>query len=179
MGGTIEVPGNITPDAEFNIYCDPRAAEIVFNSSIKNITLLPLDVTKKVVATPKMLDLLKRSSIKNEKLKVFIIKSLEFYQNYCIKKSNLNGYPLHDPLAVGRVINDSFLKEKSFELKVTEKETSIKSLNEELVNFTMGKIIRRDQFPDFFSEKRQNVKICLKVNESRFLKYFINTIIEK
>jgi purine nucleosidase len=179
MGGAIEVPGNITPDAEFNIYCDPRAAEIVFNSSIKNITLVPLDVTKKVVLTPKMLDTLKSSSIQNEKLKELIIKSLEFYQNYCIKKSNMYGCPLHDPLAVGRVINGSFLKEKSFELKVTEKEISIKSENGKIVNFTMGKIIRKDQFPNFFSKKRQKVKVCLKVNENRFLKYFINTIQEK
>jgi len=46
MGGAILEHGNITPQAEFNIYVDPHAAYIVFHSGIP-ITLIPLDVTHK------------------------------------------------------------------------------------------------------------------------------------
>ena len=46
MGGAIREGGNITPQAEFNIYTDPYAAHIVFHSGIP-ITLIPLDVTHK------------------------------------------------------------------------------------------------------------------------------------
>jgi len=46
-GGAIQVPGNITPAAEFNIYCDPHAAKIVFASKAAK-TLVPLDVTNRV-----------------------------------------------------------------------------------------------------------------------------------
>ncbi|MCZ7537081.1 MAG: nucleoside hydrolase [Acidimicrobiia bacterium] len=43
MGGTVAVPGNITPAAEFNIWMDPEAASIVFDSG-SPITMAGLDV---------------------------------------------------------------------------------------------------------------------------------------
>ena len=48
MGGAYFEVGNITPTAEFNIYVDPKAADIVFKSGIK-LTVIPLDVTHKVL----------------------------------------------------------------------------------------------------------------------------------
>ncbi|MFA9565426.1 MAG: nucleoside hydrolase, partial [Acidimicrobiales bacterium] len=43
MGGTVEVAGNITPAAEFNVWMDPEAADIVFRSGAA-ITMVGLDV---------------------------------------------------------------------------------------------------------------------------------------
>ncbi len=43
MGGTVEVAGNITPAAEFNIWMDPEAADVVFASGAE-ITMVGLDV---------------------------------------------------------------------------------------------------------------------------------------
>ena len=40
MGGAVGI-GNMTPSAEFNIYVDPEAAAIVFNSGVK-VTMVPL-----------------------------------------------------------------------------------------------------------------------------------------
>jgi inosine-uridine nucleoside N-ribohydrolase len=50
MGGAIaslpDGAGNMTPNAEFNIWVDPEAAKIVFRSGVP-ITLTPLNVTRK------------------------------------------------------------------------------------------------------------------------------------
>ena len=51
MAGAHFNGGNITPTAEFNVFADPHAAEIVLGSGVP-ITMLPLDLTHKVLATP-------------------------------------------------------------------------------------------------------------------------------
>jgi purine nucleosidase/pyrimidine-specific ribonucleoside hydrolase len=49
MGGAVREPGNVTSFAEFNIAADPEAAAIVLGSGVP-VTLVPLDVTRKVLA---------------------------------------------------------------------------------------------------------------------------------
>ena len=51
MGGAVRTRGNITPYAEFNIFSDPLAAQIVLKSGLP-ITLVPLDVTHQVFSHP-------------------------------------------------------------------------------------------------------------------------------
>lgn len=46
-GGTVSGPGNISPAAEFNMYCDPASAQAVFRSPSTK-TLIPLDVTNRI-----------------------------------------------------------------------------------------------------------------------------------
>ena len=67
MGGSVQGPGNITPAAEFNMYCDPAAAREVFRSRTTK-TLIPLDVTNQVVMTYDLLDQLPAESTRRRLL---------------------------------------------------------------------------------------------------------------
>jgi pyrimidine-specific ribonucleoside hydrolase len=55
MGGAVDVEGSSVSEenavAEWNIYCDPHAARIVFESGAP-VTLVPLDATNEVPVTP-------------------------------------------------------------------------------------------------------------------------------
>jgi purine nucleosidase len=54
MGGGLNV-GDVTPVAQFNIYCDPESAQAVFHSATTK-TLIPLDVTQQVIMTYDQMD---------------------------------------------------------------------------------------------------------------------------
>jgi purine nucleosidase/ribosylpyrimidine nucleosidase len=50
MGGGHDL-GNETPSAEFNIWADPEAADMVFAAGFPNLTLVPLDATHRALVT--------------------------------------------------------------------------------------------------------------------------------
>ncbi|NJO80815.1 MAG: nucleoside hydrolase [Cyanobacteria bacterium RM1_2_2] len=53
MGGAFLQPGNVTPEAEFNIAYDPEAADLVFRCC-NHLVVMPLNVTRKLVFTPNL-----------------------------------------------------------------------------------------------------------------------------
>ncbi|TXT58423.1 MAG: Inosine-uridine preferring nucleoside hydrolase [Promethearchaeota archaeon] len=175
MGGAIKVPGNITRTAEFNIYSDPLAAKIVFESGLKNITLIPLDVTRQVVLTPQLI----KKINKNTKVGKFVYDILEFYINFCITESGLKGAPLHDPLTVGEVINPSFMKKIPLNVRVVTKSELFNSNREsydpqkELIK---GQTVAELRKGKSIAHVEPNMQVCLEVNYRSFLKYFVNII---
>lgn len=58
LGGAVGVSGDVTAAAEFNVYCDAEAAQVVFRSPVTK-TLIPLDVAEQVIMTYDFLDWLK------------------------------------------------------------------------------------------------------------------------
>ncbi len=113
MGGAYFQVGNITPAAEFNIYVDPEAADIVFRSGVP-IVVASLDVTHKVLTSKRRL--LRIANIGNA-CSDAVVKMLKFSAQFDLKKYGWDGAPLHDPcviaylikpeLFVGRMINVS------------------------------------------------------------------------
>ena len=55
LSATLDVPGNVTPAAEFNGWFDPEAAKIVLREPIEQI-IVPLDVTNTVQFTKEHYD---------------------------------------------------------------------------------------------------------------------------
>ncbi|MCM2455866.1 nucleoside hydrolase [Rhizobium sp. CG4] len=100
MGGGYFEGGNITPAAEFNIYVDPQAADIVFRSGIP-IVMMPLDVTHKLLTTKervaKIRDIGTRPALA-------MVGMLEFFERFDVEKYGSDGGPLHDPSVIAYLI---------------------------------------------------------------------------
>ena len=102
MGGAVRVPGNITPRAEFNIACDPRAAAVVLGARWP-LTLVPLDVTMRHCFDENdRAALLAGGTPLNEALG----RMLTAYFNHYEPVLGDRRVPLHDPLAVGLATGD-------------------------------------------------------------------------
>ena len=97
MGGAI-AEGNVTPAAEFNIWCDPEAASRVFASDI-DVTMIGLDVTHKALFTQAHIGRLVG------RVGEMVAELLRFYDTFHRSVYNFDGSPIHDALAVAHVLN--------------------------------------------------------------------------
>ena len=104
MGGGHHT-GNMTPAAEFNILADPEAAQIVFEAQWP-VTMVGLDVTHKVLATPDRMEQLKKV---DTDVSQFIAELVEFFGGSYMKERRYPGPPMHDPLAVAAVADPQVL----------------------------------------------------------------------
>ncbi|MBT4566610.1 MAG: nucleoside hydrolase [Marinovum sp.] len=100
MGGAYFEVGNITPTAEFNIYVDPEAADIVFRSGI-DITVMPLDVTHKALVTKSRNDAFRAlgTQVGNA-----VAEMTDFFERFDKEKYGSAGAPLHDPCVTAYLI---------------------------------------------------------------------------
>ena len=114
MGGGYFIQGNVTPSAEFNIFADPEAAEIVFKSGVP-ITMFPLDVTNKVLANKKRIECIKAV---NNSASIALANMLSFYGRYNSKKYGEDGAPLHDPTVIAWLIAPSLFSGKACNVEI-------------------------------------------------------------
>ena len=101
MGGTIYVPGNVSPCAEANIYGDPEAAEYALCSGVPFI-LVGLDVTTKTRLTTKQIQAsLSAATPENRPVWEYIEAATRHYMDFYHRVEGLLGNcPLHDPSAI-------------------------------------------------------------------------------
>lgn len=149
MGGSL-CGGNITPYAEFNIYVDPEAANIVFNSGLI-VKMIGLDATLKGNFIVDELEDIRKSDCKYSKVTMEIFDSMFRVR----KKIGITNVALHDTIAlISAVYSDAFkFEEKQILVGIDEKR------GETAENFKGGKIL-----------------VAVDFNKEWFKKYLIKTL---
>lgn len=105
MGGSTE-RGNDTPCAEFNIRVDPEAAAIVFDSGVR-VTMCGLNITHQALATPEVIERIRAIGTPMGEL---CVELLTFFSASYLKNWGFASPPLHDPVAVARVIEPTIVE---------------------------------------------------------------------
>lgn len=114
MGGAYFEVGNITPTAEFNIYVDPQAADIVFKSGV-DITVMPLDVTHKALVTKARNDAFR--AIGN-RVGTAVAEMTDFFERFDKEKYGSNGAPLHDPCVTAYLIQPDLFSGRHINVEI-------------------------------------------------------------
>src|SRR5918998_762808 len=112
MGGSIGL-GNTTPAAEFNIYVDPEAAREVFESGLP-ITMSGLDVTHQARAGPE-----ERENLRSlGPIGTVVAELLEFFAATYERVYGFGAPPLHDAVAVAKVMEPGVMKTRPMRVDV-------------------------------------------------------------
>jgi len=106
MGGAI-AEGNMTPAAEFNIWADPEAAQIVFDAGL-DVTMIGLEVTHRAVTGPEVQRRLRESG----RVGVVVAELVEFFTVYHRKTYGWDGAPIHDAVAVAHLLAPDLVETK-------------------------------------------------------------------
>jgi len=152
MGGAIIDPGNITSAAEFNIYVDPEAAKIVFNSGCE-IYLNTLDISMKAVFQQEDIEALGKTG---NKVSGIVCELLKFFANTHVEHFGFPACPIHDALCVGVLIDPTLIEYKKVFCDI--------SLHDELT--------RGETVADLWgiTGKTPNVYMSVKVDTPKFVR---------
>lgn len=114
MGGAYFQVGNITPAAEFNIYVDPEAAEIVFKSGVP-IVVMPLDVTHKALTTRARVDAFRALGTEPGRM---VAEWTDFFERFDKEKYGSVGAPLHDPCVIAYLIQPDLFSGRNVNVEI-------------------------------------------------------------
>lgn len=160
MGGAFDRSGNITAQAEFNIWFNPEAAETVF-ASREDIVVLPLDITTRLRFTPQMAMAVTQAT-SDPQLAQFLSSLCDFMVSTALGYRETEGVPaflVHDAAAIAYLFYPEVFSFRRGEVQI---ETQGK--------WTRGKTMINDR-P--FAQARSNAWIAVQVDERIFFTHFL------
>jgi inosine-uridine nucleoside N-ribohydrolase len=158
MGGAIGVPGNVSPVAEFNIFVDPHAADVVFRAALP-ITLVPLDVTTRVRLTRDFLQHAGQGAATPLMAAVHDLTRQPL-------RSRGEGMAMHDPLAVAVAIDPSLVSC-----------TALPVCMETRGPHTLGMTVADRRPSAYWPSDIPRLEVALEVDTPRVLKLFATRVL--
>ncbi len=114
MGGAYFEVGNITPAAEFNIFVDPEAADIVFRAGVP-LVVMPLDVTHKALTTAPHVQGFRDMGTEPGRM---VAEWTDFFERFDKEKYGSAGAPLHDPCVIAYLIRPELFKGRHINVEI-------------------------------------------------------------
>mgnify|MGYP000259075229 FL=1 len=108
MGAVADHIGNVTQVAEFNMWVDPEAVDVVLRSGM-HLEFVGWDISRtEAVVTPQESAMIRSLGTERANFSVDIQRVLE---KFCAEETHLNGFDLPDPIAMAYAIDTSVATE--------------------------------------------------------------------
>jgi len=114
MGGNIAETGNTGPFSEFNVWCDPEAADEVLRGGL-GTEMVGLDVTRQLVLPAAAVAKLARHVDPDAR---WLGRLLGFYVRFHEEYESLHGAVINDPLAVALAVRPAWGRVEHYSLAV-------------------------------------------------------------
>lgn len=163
MGGSYKSHGNCSPVAEYNYWCDPDAAALVYETmhvAGKCIHMVGLDVTRKIVLTPTILEYIRRL---DEDMGDFIRKITKFYFDFHWEWEHIIGCVINDPLAVAYFIDKNMCEGFDAYVQVETQGVSIGQTVVDAMNFY---------------RKEPNTRVLTETDTYQFFEFFLSRLLD-
>ena len=161
MGGAFETYGNVTLKAEFNIFADPHAAQVVFDFGAP-LTVTPLDVTHRVRLLRDRLQA--EVGDRSDRLSQFLLDATQMVSDFDSRFTDWYGTYLHDPLAVAAA-----LRPELFTMLETRVQVETEGIWTE--GMTVAELRARRPCP------HPNARVCVEVQAEAILSDFFATVL--
>ena len=172
MAGSIS-GGNVNGAAEFNVFCDPDAADLVFRAGWP-VTMIGLDVTEVTLINSAQVSQIEQSGEAQAKFAAAVARfQIGLYQG-----TGFAGGAIHDAVAVGVAIDPSFVKLRALHIDV---ETEGRIARGETVANRLGTVDRVLNKNDHLEtvgvdEVKANARVAINIDSDRFLKFFVSRL---
>lgn len=155
MGGAFKSHGNCSQVAEFNYWVDPHSVKEVFDKSKVPFSMVGLDVTREIILTPNLIEVINQIGGEIGK---FIVDITRFYVDFHWKQERTLGCVINDPLAVAYFIDRSICEGFTSYLDIV------------VDGIAMGQTLV--DVGEFY-RKEHNGLVLTKVDSKRFMEMFL------